>query len=260
LDQLHRALDAGSDPRQFARQIVEALRGALLLRMGAALGPEYAGEESVRLTAQAKALTVPELLRNIRLFNEAASEARNAWQPSLPLEMAFVAAIEGPAADALPAATAPAVKSAQPASAGSKPATAAQRSAGNPPAAATPEAKTNTLDQQTWSRVKDQVKTRNPNLLALLNSVKVRELNGSELKLGFASDLLKEKMEKPENIEQLQNILDETLNGSFKVQCFLAGNRAGELPAGLDNSGMVAAAVRLGGEIVDSSDLGNNNE
>jgi DNA polymerase-3 subunit gamma/tau len=257
LDQLHRALDAGSDPRQFARQIVEALRGALLLRMGAALGPEYAGEESTRLTAQAKALAVPELLRNIRLFNEAAGEARNAWQPSLPLEMAFVAAIAGPEADAVPAASAPAAKASAPAQVKANPAPRSS-AASNQPAPAAADAKDNSLDQQSWARVKEQVKARNPNLLALLNSVKVRELKGSELRLGFASDLLKEKMEKTENIEQLQGILSETLKGSYTVQCFLAGNRAGELPAGLDNSGMVAAAVRLGGEIVDSSDLKND--
>ena len=38
----------------------------------------------------------------------------------------------------------------------------------------------------------------------------------------------------------------------------LASGRAGELPADLDSSGMVAAAVRLGGEIVDKTDLGKS--
>ena len=31
---IHAALDAGSDPRQFARQVVDYLRGLLLIRMG----------------------------------------------------------------------------------------------------------------------------------------------------------------------------------------------------------------------------------
>ena len=34
MDILHASLDAGSDPRQFARQVVEYLRGVMLVRMG----------------------------------------------------------------------------------------------------------------------------------------------------------------------------------------------------------------------------------
>jgi hypothetical protein len=40
----------------------------------------------------------------------------------------------------------------------------------------------------------------------------------------------------------------------------LSNTKSGELPAGLDSSGMVAAAVRLGGEIVDETDLGKRVE
>jgi hypothetical protein len=48
------------------------------------------------------------------------------------------------------------------------------------------------------------------------------------------------------------------LGSQFDVACFLAVNKAGDLPAGLDSSGMVAAAVRLGGEIVDKNDMGKS--
>ena len=38
---------------------------------------------------------LPALLGAIRSFNRAANDARSAWQPSLPLELAFVESLEG---------------------------------------------------------------------------------------------------------------------------------------------------------------------
>jgi DNA polymerase-3 subunit gamma/tau len=253
LDLIHKTLDAGSDPRQFARQIVDALRGLLLLHMGAPLGPEHAGEESQRMIKQAKAFNVMELLRVIRLFHETtSSEAKTAWLPSLPLDLAYVEAIEAPAPSQN---RAPAAQE-QPRSE----LAAAPRAAPQPPPRAaspdaTPAPASAHLDGQVWTRIKDAVKGRDIHLLALLNSVKTRELRGNVLVLGFASDLLKAKMEKPENMELFSSILDDTLGQNLQVTCMLASGRGGELPPDLDSSGMVAAAVRLGGEIVDKTDL-----
>ncbi len=259
LDSIHTALDAGADARQFARQTVDALRAVLLLRMGAPLGPEFAGEEGARMSGFAKALSVPELLRVIRLFNDAAGEAKIAWQPSLPLEMAFIESLSTPAPQSSPApAPAAAAKAAPTPPAKSVGAPQASSAA---PIASTPAAGSAvTLDNQDWSKIKDQLKARNPNLHGLLNSVKAREVRGNTLYLGFASDLLKEKMEKAENIEMMQGVLSQILSNPLEVRCFLASGKSGELPAGLDSSGMVAAAVRLGGEIVDKSDLGRRSE
>jgi len=254
LDLIHKALDAGADPRQFARQIVDALRGLLLLRMGAPLGPEHAGEESQRMAKQAQAFSVPELLRVIRLFHDTTTrDAKTAWLPSLPLDLAFVEATETPApVQAQVVSSGQAPQKAQTAPAAKMAAQAAAPS--SPPPAPDAQASVH-LDGQVWARIKEAVKGRDIHLLALLNSVKTRELRGNILVLGFASDLLKEKMEKPENMELLQSVLNETLDQNMQVACMLASGRAGELPPDLDSSGMVAAAVRLGGEIVDKTDL-----
>lgn len=252
LDQIHTALGAGSDARQFARQLVDALRGLLLLRMGAPLSAEFAGEESKRMAEQAKQLGVDQLLRTLRLFNEAAGEIKQAWQPGLPLEMAFVESLQSPAANApvapSPATSAPkvAAPSRSPAPPAANPSSAAQ-SAPNPG-----------FDNQEWSKLKDQLKSANPNLGGLLNSVKARELRGNTFYLGFASELLKTKMEKEENISAVKSAIGKALGNQVDVQCFLAASKAGDLPAGLDSSGMVAAAVRLGGEIVDKNDMGKS--
>ena len=80
---IERALDGGTDPRQFARQLVEYLRGVLLMRMGAEVGAELGAEEKQQMGAHAQGFNVPQILRTIKLFNEAALAARGAWQPKI---------------------------------------------------------------------------------------------------------------------------------------------------------------------------------
>ncbi|UYN88901.1 MAG: DNA polymerase III subunit gamma/tau [Anaerolineales bacterium] len=246
LEQIRAALDTGSDARQLARQLVDTLRGLLLIRMGAPLGHEFAGDEARRMKAQAEALTPASILRMLRLFNEAAAEVRQAWQPGLPLEMALVEAMQTPG-DAASQSEAPAPRS--------QPAPQRQTSAPRPsapPASAT--AGGQGLDLAQWNKVKDLAKQQNANLAALLNSVKARQLREDKLLLGFSTDVLKDKMEKPDTMELLRNVLQQAFGRPLDVQCFLSTASASDLPAGLDSSGAVATAVRLGGEIVDQTD------
>ena len=252
LDNIHRALDAGSDPRQLARQIVEYLRAVLLQRMGAEQSAEMSAEEREHLARHAKDFPVPKLLRAIRLFGQAANDAKAAWQPSLPLEMAFVDALEPtnePSAPLLGSEPSEKKENQQI----SKP--AKQKAA--PPAKASSTA---SLDNSQWSQIKEDVKAQSPNTHALLNSSKTRELRGNQLFLGFASDLLKEKMSQDDHLELLQAALEKVLGQRLTVECFVSTGKSGDLPEGLDSSSMVAAAMRLGGEIVDENDLGKGTE
>ena len=251
LDQIHKTLDAGADPRQFARQIVDTLRGLLLLRMGANLGPEYAEEDKERLKKQSKSFDLPDILRNIRLFHDAAGEAKTAWLPSLPLELAFIEAVQvpAPAAETRTPSAPVHTNSNTPTQVKESPPSVAQSM---PPSS---EPASVQLDNPAWQRVKDEVRARDSNLHALLNSIKLREVRGSSLYLGFGSEILKEKMEKIENVEILQGAIQHALGTRLDINCFVASGKSGELPPGLDSSGMVAAAVRLGGEIVDKTDL-----
>jgi DNA polymerase-3 subunit gamma/tau len=254
LDQIHKALDAGSDPKQFTRQIVDTLRGLLLLRMGTKLGPEYSDEEKQRLTALSKKFSLPEILRIIRLFNEAASsDKKTAWMPSLLLELAFIESLQTNAEvndPVVPSGTLQNKNTAPPQEKSPSPAAKTLPPSSAPASVA--------MDTSSWQRVKDEVKVHDPHLHALLNSIKLREVRGSTLYLGFGGEVLKEKMEKTENIEILQAAMDRALGTRMEVNCFIASGKAGELPPGLDSSGMVAAAVRLGGEIVDKTDLGKS--
>ena len=88
------ALDSGSDARQFARQVVEYLRGVLLVRLNNAGLIDATAEGKAHMATQAARFETAHLLEVIRLFNEAAVDTRSSWQPGLGLELALAESVE----------------------------------------------------------------------------------------------------------------------------------------------------------------------
>jgi DNA polymerase-3 subunit gamma/tau len=94
LECIHRALDSGSDPRQFARQMVDYLRGLLLIRLGNPDQAEATPEIRQQMLKHAEKYELAHLIGSIRLFNNAAVDNRSGWQPGLMLELALAESIE----------------------------------------------------------------------------------------------------------------------------------------------------------------------
>ncbi len=92
----HRALDSGADPRSLARQIVEYLRGLMLIQLGNGDQVEATKDVKERMALDAKSFSTPDVLRMMKLFNNAAVDTRGGWQPSLSLELALAEALEIP--------------------------------------------------------------------------------------------------------------------------------------------------------------------
>jgi DNA polymerase-3 subunit gamma/tau len=122
---INQAVEQGTDPRQFARQIVQHLRALLMARMGSSEPPIHLSADlRERFRAQATRFTPRQLAQSVRTFNTAASEKRVAWQPQLSLELALVEAAlpeEEPAPPAQRLVSSPPPAAAPPAS-GSRPA------------------------------------------------------------------------------------------------------------------------------------------
>lgn len=87
---INHAVDSGSDPRQYGMQVVEHLRAVLLAQTASADLVEASTEDRALYAEQANQLDRRQLLRAIRLFNEAINDLRGGWQPQLSLEMAFI--------------------------------------------------------------------------------------------------------------------------------------------------------------------------
>ncbi len=269
LDAIHRALDAGSDPRQFARQIVDYLRNLLLVRMGNAAQVDTTTEMRTQMARHAQAFTVPGLLSVIQAFNYAAGEARAAWQPSLPLEMALVrslsAANKSPekavgdsSGDSGEAALLEVPAASKKKRASQQPVRPVSIEESAPPEKIVVEEmspadiSTSQRLEENWRRVLSQVRAHNPNTYGLLNSCKSRALRGNVLNLGFASEVLKSQMEKSNNLEAVEGVLQEIMNMKISIRCHTVTGKRSTPPPDVDSDGMVASALRdLGGEIVD---------
>jgi len=250
LDQIHTTLDAGGDPRQFARQIVDYLRGLLLMNMGNKEQSKDTADVKLQMEKHADQLSVDKLLDLIRVFNHAAYEARASWQPALPLEMAFLEAIETTSAPVqikeAPAQRAPERKT---------PAKAVKEAQNTQE----PDIEVSPQDQEAmqslnaaWGEIIKQVRRDNPKAYGLLNSTKSRYIKGNQVVLCFNSEIVKQLMEKEANIETFRQILVQVLQKDLTVRCEVDSTKRNTIPPELGDDGMVAAAVRdLGAEIVD---------
>jgi DNA polymerase-3 subunit gamma/tau len=97
MDAIHTALDAGADPRSLARQIVDYLRGLMLVQMGNDDQVEATNDVKAIMVQHAGAFSPHDVLRMMRAFNTAAVDTRGGWQPSLGLELAVADVLVAPA-------------------------------------------------------------------------------------------------------------------------------------------------------------------
>ncbi len=270
LEALHRGLDGGADPRQLARQVVDYLRGVLLVRLGNAALVEAPAEVRAEMARRAERLSVPALLRALEAFGRAAHNAAIGWHAALPLEMALVEALglDAPPGERAPA-SASAAAAAAPAAEGT-PASPPPRPASRPSpppsqkAAANPETATEAASEVTfqtvlgrWREVLEAAYRLDPRTQALLNSCRPLGLQSGVLVLGFASDILREKMEAGDRLDLARQALAEVLGVPLPVRCVLTekwrpGEAEEEAPPPMEEGGMVATAVRdLGGRVVE---------
>jgi len=279
MDAIHTALDAGSDPRLLARQVVDYLRALLLVQMGNVAQVDLAADTRAQAEKHAKAFSSSDVLRMIKAFNAAATDLRGGWQPSLPLELALAEVMEMPAATPSPPSI-PAKKTsgeARPEKTVNKPEASPQsvavsasaeqsrsvqssgadrgirREAEKPAAQTAPvSGSTVTLGQvvKVWKQVCAAVKPQSSSLTALLNSCKLLEVKDGVLMLGFASELLHSKADTPEQMEITCKAIAEILGVDVAVRCVVS-NAKQSAPPDVRADGMVAAALKAGGEIVD---------
>ena len=253
LDHIHKALDSGSDVRQFTRQIVDYLRSLLLIQIGEENPSNETPEMEAQLKDHAGRIDTGDLIAIIRSFNQAATDSRAAWQPGLPLEIAFIEACQTQDKTSPPPNPAPTIQTPAPAQKEQKQAKPKSKvsEVKTPPPSSAEVQSASVLDQK-WPQVLTIVRKDHPNLYGLLNSCQSRHLAGSVLVLGFASDILKNQMDKRENLEVVQQVVSSILEKEIAVRCVISTAKNTDIPSEVDEDGMVASALRdMGGEIVD---------
>ncbi|HSJ59278.1 MAG TPA: DNA polymerase III subunit gamma/tau [Anaerolineae bacterium] len=261
LDVINRNMAEGADPRQFAREVVEYLRGLLLIKEGAGTHLLNAtAEQAAEMEALAARITLDRLLRAIRLFNDAATDLKRGFQsiPQLALEMAFVESLHttpgGEAVQPVPAPHAtpsrppaaarrpdePPAQQSQPADSPSPPPAAGpaeqrhdtpQAGASEPPrTAAEPESRPAASDgvsiaqvTAAWDQVLAAVRRRNPTSEAALRSgCRAVEVNGGEVVITFPYPVLRDKLAHPQRRMEIQEALSDVVGIPCSVKLVLA--------------------------------------
>ena len=286
---INEALNGGVEPRQLAREVLEHLRGLLLLKSGSATLLSVTPELLNEMDAQAEAFSLRRLLDTLRLFNQAANQLKSGLQGQLPLELALVEATvlagtetppdKGPvsvrqtapppppsarepeastrqatgAASVPPSPSKPAVEASEPMSSPAPELEASGQSAGGTEV---------TLDwvQSNWGRLLQAVRPRSRSVEALLKSCEPVSVQGDVVTLGFYHSFHKERMDESKNRVVAEDALREITNRAYRVKTALCeGDReakerdteASRRERLLGNPVVNEAIARYGAKVVD---------
>jgi DNA polymerase-3 subunit gamma/tau len=214
------------------------------------------------MTELAKQFSSEQLVRAIRLFNQAAFELRASAHPTLPLEVAFVEATFE-AAPALRGSAPPAPRSVPPPP---KPKTENHPPASAPAAKSVPPEKVDpnfaaapgTLSVDTlragWRSVLTRVRPYDKMAEALLRDAEPLRVEGDLVVLGFYHQVHAERFEKQPNGKVLiEKALVEIFQTKCRVKCVLSPKKA-RLKAVEEDPLIRAAINQMGAEITEIHD------
>jgi len=246
---IQQLLTEGASLTEFCHQVVEHLRGVMVLQMAgdAGLLTELPAETVGLMQQQAQQLALPVTLYAIKRFSAAVVELKGSHQPQLPLELAFIEAIQGevsaPAMMSIPQVAAP-VALASPMVAPPPTAAApvpASSSAAAPveaaPAQAEPAASTEPppLDVAAIKRLNEQWKESFLPTVRKQYGVRVeaalrgvQDIAVAQDSVAFAfgnNDFTRNMIAEPETNAKIVALLSKILGRSVKLECQL-GERA----------------------------------
>ena len=266
LEVIHTALDAGTDPRQFARQVVDYLRTLLVIKLNGSKDLELLPEVRSLMEAHAQNFSTEQLIATINQFNAAATDLKANWHPGLGLELAFAASLTAPAEQ-------PKTFSAEPIShpvtstsrhpektgtdAGTPKVSSPKESSGSvsapQPAQVTSAQVDFNLDnlQERWDQIKREVRQMDQVAGALLNSSRIVSANDALLTLGFSSDLLREKMMSEKMLRSVRKVLSKYFLQVITINSIVfSKSETGSDAADVIPNGLVDMTLReLGGRV-----------
>ncbi len=296
---INRALDAGSDPRQYARQIVDVLRAVVMVRMGNSDQLEITDAELEKIKILAERFSLDKLLKALQSFDRAAQQPSLSWQPGLQLELAATRLASGewdaessPGMDVdkkakknntvsrhgqkstIPAKPIPETKMPISIPVQPKADSPDEKKATSDLEAASIESKAATegIDSDTdvdsskaqagkpggnelerinesWKEIRAAAKELSAETGALLNSCRTVNTRKGRLVLGFASELLRSKMENGHNQENARQAISKIAGVDIQIDCRVAGKQEAQVPDEIDRDGLVGTALSLGGKL-----------
>jgi DNA polymerase-3 subunit gamma/tau len=268
LSAIQASLDAGADSRQLARQIVDFLRGILLLQMNQAELVDTVAEVRAEQEDLAAKLSQARILAGMRAFGRASAEARLGWQPGLGLELALLDTIQagdgtarppvdpapmGRSSPGKPPKAAP-TEAAKAMEGGAEPAPKTSSAAGRDPAE---DSNLSETVAENWEAILAAAYRLDSRTQALLKSGRLLGVHRGRVVLGFPTEILREKMEKGHSMGFASRAIEDVVGVPLEVRCVLEEHWSADTSPGnettppMEEEGMVATAVReLGGHVV----------
>jgi DNA polymerase-3 subunit gamma/tau len=254
----------GLDLRQFNRELVEYLRGLLLVKTGSEEAIDLPAEDIVELKDLAAKASLPQILKAVKLFGQLDLGLDN--YSTLPLELALVDCIlpvtekefpikaEIEARQPIEIATAPQPKPKKP-SPEPEPvkATAKAMPESKPIESPAPAAEAVPIISKPGSEIehlkanwRQFIRDAPPNMsrtpaAALLRSAKPKAIEKDIIVLSFKYPLHKESMEKPDNQQIAEKIISSFLGRSCRVHCIYEP----------EDNHLIDEALKIGAQIID---------
>jgi DNA polymerase-3 subunit gamma/tau len=254
LDLINKVVGAGVDPRQFNRELVEYLRGVLLIKAGnGASLLNVTAEILAEMENQARQLSTKALLRMLRLFNQASLDLKASLQPQLPLELASIEAVLGEdsatesetvsetqqgadpevTAGPPPSATSPTLlqedrlvegsRTAQVVAVDTSPQPLSTEETPTDREGEAPPASGATLEKVrlNWAHILAEIRPHNRSAEALLRSGRAEAVEGNVVVLGFPYAFHKERVEEPKCQALVEQVFSRVLGSPCRIRCIL---------------------------------------
>lgn len=267
---LSEAVENGADPYQLSRDMVEYLRGLLLIKMsGGTKLLNLPEDERESMKKQVELLSVNRLVDWIKAFNQAAQEMRLGAHPQLPLELALVSAWSVQETEPKPATAGVGVRdsavgdarkqTAAPASASIHPAAEAAPApektlapvqpvepcpepVAEPPGLAFAESVTLEEVNARWAAILNEVREHDKPAQAFLRDSLPMAVTEGEVVVGFYYDLHKKHMEDPKKCALVQSAMEKVLGRPLRVKCVVVPR--GQAPGSARPGGTTSAQTR----------------
>jgi DNA polymerase III subunit gamma/tau len=293
MEQIQKSLDTGADARQFARQLVDYLRNLMLIKIGDSALVDTTKDILVTMLAQSQKLETTSIISAITAFSQAANDTRSSsWQPGLALEMALTRSLLSEHQPAIENKVVPVINRAPQITAqpvmdrpvvhpamekpiikpdpGNTPSIPAQERMANEPVDvktvvaptidSSPENSSSNVAsiQQNWRKVIDVIRKLNPGTQGLVNSSRLTGIKDGCLILGFASEILKTKMESNDHLEITRRAVQQVTGVNMPIRCVVIDSKSTSAPDehGMAVNSLVNSAINeMGGQILDVKEI-----
>jgi DNA polymerase-3 subunit gamma/tau len=261
---INKAIDSGSDPRQFGQQVVEFMRNIMLAQTASSDLVEASQEDQAMFDELSAEISRSRLLKTIRAFNDSVNNYTGGWQPQLSLELALIESLiedEVQVVQQVVKQTAPQ----------RPPMSRSEKAQMGDDSEATTEPQSDEFDRaeaskpgeapifsvmkirQTWVQIQTRVAQYNKNVPPLMDHAQARAIDGNRLVLGVLNQFFLGKLSDPERTKYIEQAIFDVHRVKLRIQTQIVeafDDQVDQITIDTNaDDPLVAVIMELGGEV-----------